>query len=109
MFIDGGGRLKHALHHYSYRDITDHVNRINHFTTVSSKELKGQFRRWRWVDNFCRPTVRFLRSYVLKRGFVEGVPGLFVGATAAIYVFLKYAKLRELELKEQEEIGHERG
>jgi hypothetical protein len=38
---------------------------------------------------------------VLKRGFLEGFPGFFVAATAAVYVFLKYAKLRERELKEQ--------
>jgi len=36
---------------------------------------------------------------VWKRGFLEGFPGFFVAATAAVYVFLRYAKLRELELR----------
>jgi glycosyltransferase involved in cell wall biosynthesis len=92
-------RLKHALHHFSYRDITDHVQRINHFTNVSSRELKGHGGRWSWMDNLLRPGARFFRSYVWKRGFLEGLPGFFVAATAAVYVFLKYAKLRELELR----------
>jgi hypothetical protein len=40
-----------------------------------------------------------------KRGFLEGFPGLFIAVTAAVYVFLRYAKLRELELKDQKEGG----
>ena len=106
IIIDGKvRRLQNPLHHFSYRDITDHVNRINHFTAVSSRGLSGEGRRWRWVDNLCRPTLRFFYSYVWKRGFLEGFPGFFVAATAAVYVFLKYAKLRELELKEPREGG----
>ncbi|MFQ5849118.1 MAG: glycosyltransferase family 2 protein [Candidatus Binatia bacterium] len=110
ILVDGKvRRLKHPLHHFSYRDISDHLKRINCFTTVSSEELKGKGERWQWMDNLCRPAFRFFRSYALKRGFFEGLPGFFLAATAAIYVFLKYAKLRELELMEQEERGRGRG
>ncbi|MFQ5682110.1 MAG: glycosyltransferase family 2 protein [Candidatus Binatia bacterium] len=98
-------RLKKSLYHYSYSDIRDHLNRINHFTSVSSRELRGQGRRWAWVDNLCRPAFRFFYFYVWKRGFVEGFAGLFVAATAAIYVFVRYAKLRELEIIEKNETG----
>lgn len=91
--------LKNPLHHFSYKDIIDHLRRINHFTTISSIELKGQGRHWAWVD-MSRPVARFFHSYVWKRGFLEGFPGFFVAATAAVYVFLKYTKLRELELNE---------
>ncbi|MBI2985721.1 MAG: glycosyltransferase family 2 protein [Deltaproteobacteria bacterium] len=94
-------RLRRPLHHFSYRDISDHLRRINHFTDVSSRELREQGKRWGWMDNVCRPAFRFFRSYVWKRGFMEGFPGLFVAATAGIYVFLKYAKLRERELTEE--------
>jgi len=92
-------RLRHPLHHFSYRNISDHLRRINHFTTVSSGELRGQRRRWHWMDNLCRPAFRFFRFYLWKRGFLEGFPGFFVAVTAAVYVFLKYAKLRERELR----------
>lgn len=101
-------RLKNPLHHLTYRDIGDHLRRINHFTTVSSRELRGQGSRWRWSDNLFRPGFRFFRSYIWKRGFLEGFAGYFVAATAAIYVFLKYAKLRELELRAENAEG-ERG
>ncbi len=100
--IDGRvRRLENPLHHFSYRDISDHLRRINHFTSISSKELFLQRKRWRWSDNLIRPAARFFRSYIWKRGFLEGFPGFFLAATAAIYVFMKYAKLRELELGKQ--------
>ena len=99
LLVDGRVRkLKHPLHHRSYRDITDHFKRINHFTTLSSKELQSQRKRWRWADSLMRHALRFFYSYFWKWGLLEGFPGFFVAATAAIYVFLKYAKLRELEL-----------
>lgn len=94
-------QLKNPLLHFSYRDITDHVERINHFTTISSREIRRQGRSWHWMDNLLRPAARFLRFYLWKRGFLEGFPGLFIAVTAAYYVFLKYAKLRELEDREQ--------
>ena len=44
-----------------------------------------------------RPFGKFLRMYVLKLGFLDGGAGFVVAVTGAFYVFLKYAKLRELE------------
>lgn len=95
-------RLQQPLYHFSYRNIDDHLKRINDFTSISAKELLLQGKRWLWFDNLLRPPFRFFRSYILKRGLLEGFPGFFVAVTAAIYVFLKYAKLRELELGERE-------
>jgi glycosyltransferase involved in cell wall biosynthesis len=102
IIVDGKvRRLQHPLHHFTYRSIDDHINRINRFTTVSSAELKKAGGRWRLSDALLRPAVRFFRSYILKRGFMEGFAGFYVALTAAVYVFLKYAKLWELELKEK--------
>ena len=38
-----------------------------------------------------------LRDYVLKRGFADGTPGLIIGVSDMYYVFLKYAKLWDLD------------
>jgi len=96
-------RLNHPLYHYSYRSIFDQLSRIDRFTTISSQELKEWGVRWRWVDHLLRPAFRFFYFYFWKRAFLEGFLGFFVSATAAIYVFLRYAKLRELEIKENPE------
>jgi glycosyltransferase involved in cell wall biosynthesis len=98
-------RLRHPLHHYSYRNIDDHLRRINRFTTISAEELKNDGATWRLSDALLRPAARFFRSYFLKRGFMEGFAGFHVAVTAAVYVFLKYAKLWELELEEKKKLG----
>jgi glycosyltransferase involved in cell wall biosynthesis len=107
--VDGAvRRLLHPLHHFSYRNIDDHIQRINRFTSISSRELRKQAKRWRWRDALIRPAFRFCRFYFLKRGFMEGFAGFYVAVSAALYVFLKYAKLWELELEEKKEVGRKR-
>jgi glycosyltransferase involved in cell wall biosynthesis len=109
ILVDGRvRRLEHCLHHHSYRDIEDHVRRINRFTSISSRELKKEGSRWRLSDALLRPAARFFRSYILQRGFMEGFAGFYVAVTAAVYVFLKYAKLWELELEDEDDVGRKR-
>ena len=109
ILVDGKvRRLKNPLHHFSYRNIEDHMQRINRFTSISSQELRKEGGRWRLSDAILRPAVRFFRSYVLKRGFLEGFAGFYVALTAAVYVFLKYAKLWELELEERKNVKRKR-
>lgn len=109
IIVDGPvGRLRQPLHHFSYRNIDDHMQRINRFTTISSGELRKDRQRFRLGDALLRPAVRFFRSYILKRGFMEGFAGFYVAVSAAVYVFLKYAKLWEIELEEKDDVGRKR-
>jgi glycosyltransferase involved in cell wall biosynthesis len=109
ILVDGRvRRLRNPLEHYTYRNIDDHIQRINCFTSISSGELKKAGRRWRRSDVILRPAVRFVRSYILQRGFMDGFPGFYVALSSAVYVFLKYAKLWELELEEKNKIDRKR-
>jgi glycosyltransferase involved in cell wall biosynthesis len=98
-------RLREPLHHFTYRDISDHLDRINRFTSVAARELRREGRRARVSDALLRPAARFFYSYVLKRGFLEGFAGFYVAVTAAMYVFLRYAKLWELDLDDDNDVG----
>jgi hypothetical protein len=42
------------------------------------------------------PPFRFIKEYLLKSGFRDGLPGLVVIVSTMYYVFIKYAKLWEL-------------
>lgn len=96
--VDGPvGRLEGDLLHHSYRSLSDHLRQIDFFTTIAAREKRARGRRFRLHDLVLRPPFKFLRMYLLKAGFLDGVPGLVVAVTGAYYVFLKYAKLRELE------------
>jgi hypothetical protein len=49
----------------------------------------------------------FLKLYLLKRGFLDGLPGLIACVLSGFHEFVKYAKLFELRLKENESGGDE--
>ena len=109
ILVDGKiRRLRNPLHHFTYRDIEGHLERINRFTSISAGELKKSGQRWRLADALLRPAGRFFRSYFLKRGFMEGFAGFYVAVTAAVYVFLKYAKLWQLEEMEKNDVERKR-
>jgi hypothetical protein len=94
-------RLVAELEHHSYRDLADQLDRIQHFSRQAAASMHSRGRRVRWSDLCLRPPARFLRAYLLKRGFLDGVPGLVIAVASAFHVFLKYAKLWELELAER--------
>ena len=96
VLLDGHSeRLSGNLHHYTYTDIRDHLRTVNSLTDISSRELILRKRRRYRRDVLLRPLWRFLSFYFLRGCIRDGLPGLFVAATSAFYVFLKYAKLWE--------------
>ncbi len=96
--VDGGvARLTRELEHYSYRDLADQLDRIQLFSSESAAALHGRGGRARVRDLVLRPPARFLRAYLLKRGFLDGVPGFVIAAATAFHVFIKYTKLWELQ------------
>ena len=90
------GRLRHEIRHHSYRDLLDHLSRINRYTTLAAQELLDNGRHAGPLDLLLHPPVAFFRNYLIRRGCIQGVPGLVVSLMNACYVFLKYAKLWEL-------------
>jgi glycosyltransferase involved in cell wall biosynthesis len=89
-------RLDGDLEHYSYADLADQIARIQEFSRIEAQELFTRGRRARISDLALRPPARFLRAYLLKAGFRDGLPGFVIAAATAFHVFLKYAKLWEL-------------
>jgi len=94
------GRLGGDLLHFSYRSISAHLRQIDFFTTIAAKVKRAAGERSSFAKMALRPAWKFLRMYVLKAGFLDGLPGFIVAATGAYYVFLKYAKLREIESRD---------
>lgn len=90
-------RLRGELQHYSFRDLSDQIDRIQFHSEQAARALLAAGRRARLRDLVLRPPARFLRGYLLKLGFLDGAAGFVIACTIAYSVFLKYAKLWELE------------
>ncbi|MBN1419886.1 MAG: glycosyltransferase family 2 protein [Planctomycetes bacterium] len=94
--LDGPARpLDGDLLHFSYRDLSDHLRTIDFFTTIAAREKDVRGVRWPVAGMLLRPPARFLRMYILRLGFLDGMPGFILAFLAGVYVFLKYAKLWE--------------
>lgn len=102
LYADGStADLKGDLVHYTYRDIADHLRTIDSFTTIAAREMYSKGRRTALPYMLLNPPLRTVRMYLLRAGFLDGVPGFIVAALAGYYVFLKYAKLWELCRREK--------
>ena len=93
-------RLSGELQHYPYRDISEHLGKIDRYTTLAAEEWAAEGRRATALQAFVYPRLAFFRNYVLRRGFRDGQTGLLVSMLNSYYVFLKYAKLIELQSRD---------
>jgi (heptosyl)LPS beta-1,4-glucosyltransferase len=91
------GRLRGELQHYAYRDIADHLETIDRYTTLAARQMHEAGRRATAFDLAVHPPLAFLRNYILRGGIRDGAVGFTISRLNAYYVFLKFAKLRELQ------------
>jgi glycosyltransferase involved in cell wall biosynthesis len=96
--VDGTiGRLAGELQHYAYRDIADHLETIDRYTTLAAQQMYESGRRAGLLQLAGHPPLAFLRNCVARGGFRDGSVGLIISALNSYYVFLKFAKLWELQ------------
>jgi hypothetical protein len=69
---------------------------MDRYTTLAAQELVAEGRRIGWPHLVFDPTWTFFRTYVLQRGFLDGVEGITIAYMAGLYTFLKYAKARNM-------------
>ncbi len=91
------GTLRSELLHYAYDNLSEHLSTINAYTTLAAKQMAAEQRRAGWTDLVAHPPLAFLRNYLLRGGIRDGMPGLIVSLMNSYYVFLKFAKLWELQ------------
>ena len=89
------GTLGEELQHHAYRDVTHHVQKINHYTTLIVDQWVEEGRRTSLSQLVVHPLAAFLRNYIARGGIRQGTTGLVVSALNSYYVFLKFAKLWE--------------
>ena len=89
-------KLKGAIHHFTYRNIQDHLDRINTFSELGAKKLYARGKKCRWYHLLFLPFFRFAKSYFLKAGFLDGFAGLIISVLNGYSIFIRYAKLKEI-------------
>lgn len=88
------GHLKGNLLHFTCGSLSEHLKTMDRYTTLAAEELAARRTPVCYRQLLLEPAWTFFRTYVLKRGFLDGVEGLAIAYMAALYTFLKYAKAR---------------
>jgi glycosyltransferase involved in cell wall biosynthesis len=91
------GRLRAPLEHVPYRDLAHHLEKLERYAGWAARDLADRGRRAHVTDLVLRPPARFFRMYVLQLGLLDGWRGALLCGFAALSVFLKYARLYELQ------------
>jgi glycosyltransferase involved in cell wall biosynthesis len=90
-------RLSGDLLHESEQGLADYLAKQNRYTDLQAQRMFEAGKRFSALKMLVSPVARFAKFYVLRRGFLDGVPGLVHILIGCLTSFLKYAKLLELQ------------
>lgn len=97
------GLLKGDLLHHSAESLGQYLTKQNRYTDIQSTLLAAGG-KWPSTSKLVlSPLVRFIKFYVVRKGFLDGWPGLVHIAIGCFNSFIKYAKTREKMMAKQAE------
>lgn len=90
------GHLKSSLLHFTCNSLSEHLRSMDSYTTLAAQEIVSRGRTVTFSHLLFDPMWTFFRTFILKRGYLDGVEGLSIAYMAALYNFIKYAKARDM-------------
>jgi hypothetical protein len=93
------GALHEPLLHYTYESLDDYFEKLDRYSRSWASQHHARGRRASALHVLVKPPARFVSMFLLRRGFLDGAPGVLVAALAATSVAAKYARLWELTRK----------
>ncbi len=95
-------KIEGDIAHYPYANITDFIIKLDRYSSIYAKENGGK-KSSSPTKAFFNGLYSFFRTYILKRGFLDGYAGLLIAFSHMATNFYKYLKLYEFneELKKR--------
>ncbi|HEY8272563.1 MAG TPA: glycosyltransferase family 2 protein [Pseudobdellovibrionaceae bacterium] len=94
-------RLQHDLYHWVFDSLSDQVITNDKYSSLGAVNLCKSGKRFSFLKLLFKPWTKFMECYFLKQGFRDGLPGFIIAVGAAYSIFLRHAKLWELEMKKR--------
>ena len=92
-------KLKGDLFHFTYKNLRHQMIKTVEFAFYASKDKNNE--RVNFLkDVVLRPLWAFFKTFILKKGFLDGRKGFMIAVSAYMYTFMKYAFMYEKNLKE---------
>jgi glycosyltransferase involved in cell wall biosynthesis len=95
--VRGGdtGFLKGMVNHRSFRSLAHHVEKVNSYSSAQAIDLHRRGRNPSRIELVVVPVFAFLKQYLLRREFVNGIDGVIISYMYAFQRFIRLAKTRE--------------
>ena len=100
------GQLESPLDHFSFNSIHDQVITNLNFAKLGSQELARKAKPPSLLKAVLKPPGKFIETYLIKLGFLDGLPGFIISVNAAYSIFLKYAYLLESRIQKHADPDH---
>ena len=97
VIVDGAlGTLKEPIMHETFVDLEDLIGKMNRYSTLTAQQLQQDGKTAGLVEAIARALWAFLRTYVLRAGFLDGREGFMLALATAEGTYYRYAKLMQL-------------
>jgi glycosyltransferase involved in cell wall biosynthesis len=84
-------KLVHPLLHYSFENIESQIKTNLRYSLEGHEEMKKKGQKKSLIKLLLKPPGKFIETFFIKRGFLDGWPGFIISINAAHSIFLKYA------------------
>ncbi len=93
--------LKNHLLHYSYLNFSQVLSKVDTYSTASAKQAYARGKRSSVAGALGHGAWAFFRTYVIRRGFLDGGHGLALSISNAETSYYKYLKLWQMQQAEE--------
>jgi glycosyltransferase involved in cell wall biosynthesis len=91
------GTLKAHLIHYSYRNLEDVLEKLNRYSSGNARDYASRGKGGSLGSALAHGLWAFVRTYFVKRGFLDGKLGFVLAVYNAEVTYYKYLKLMFLQ------------
>lgn len=91
--VGGVGKLDEFLNHHSHDSLSSFVQDINTYSTLRAAELFAQGKKVSPIELIVVPFGKFIYTYFILRGFLDGPSGFVYSFAMSFHSFLVRAKL----------------
>jgi len=95
-------RFEQPLLHYVFRDLADQVATNNRYSSLLAEKDFAMGKRFSLAKLIFKPVTKFFETYFLKLGLLDGQAGFLISVSAAYSIFLRWAKIAELQRQSEE-------
>jgi len=88
--------IKGFVLHYTAKDVAELADKMLRYALLNAAKYSADGRRPSWINIYLAPIFSFIKHYIFKFGFADGLAGFVCARMSSYYTFVKYARLLEL-------------